>query len=288
MDCKQSRTGLGMLAAYALVLVGIALPAGAQTSPRPSRMVSINLCTDQLLLALATPSQIAGVSRLARTELSYLAPRAGGIRAMSGGAEDVLALKPDLVLAGAFSGAETRALLARYGLQVETFATVTTMSAARDEITRAASLFGNPIGGHALLAEVDRALAAARGVGRGLTAIAYERRGFAAGRGTLIDELMDHLGLANAATRAGLSSVGAMPLEAIVKIRPDLLILDWEGATPPDQGTALLRHPVLARTIPPSRQVVLPAALISCAGPALPAAIDKLAALVARIPGKGL
>lgn len=285
MDCKRSRLATRCMASLALLTLGwsMSLSAGAQMASSTPRFVSINLCTDQYLLTLAPPSSIAGVSPLARTELSYMATRAAGFPAMSGGAEDVLLLRPSLVLAGAFSGAETRAMLARHGVKIETFATVTTLAEARNEILRAASLLANPAGGEALLNEIDRAMTNARDVGRGLTAIAYERRGFASGRGTLIDELMTHLGLTNAATRAGISSVGPMSLEAVVEARPDLLILDWSGGKPPDQGAALLLHPVLTRAVPPAHHVVLPAALVSCAGPALPATIDTLAAQIRRV-----
>lgn len=271
-----------------MLAVGAGLSqASADDAPAPRRAVSINLCTDQLVLALAEREQIAGLSRIARSELSYLAGQAVGVSSVDGGAEGVLVLKPDLVLAGAFSGAETRAVLVRQGIRVEAFAPVMTIAGAREEAIRVANLLGRADRGAALVAEIDRAIAQARGVGKGLTAIAYERRGFAAGRGTLLDELMVHMGLENAATRAGIRSVGAMPLEVVVQTRPDVLILDWGGGLPPDQGTALLQHPALARAVPSDRHIVLPANLVACAGPALPAAIDRLAAEVRRIKAGG-
>lgn len=292
MDCKRHSAGwmqgkpgrwtTAAAAAFALLLCALLPAASAQVSARPTRVISINLCTDQLLLALADPSQVVALSRLARSELSYFAERAAGFRTLVGGAEQVLALAPDLVLAGAFSGTETRAFLMQRGVKVETFAPVTSLAAARDEIRRMAAQLGHPARGDALLASIDAKLAATRGAGQGLTAIAYERRGFAAGRGTLLDELMAHMGISNIAARAGLTSVAAMPLESVVRARPDVLIMDWSGDRPPDQGTALLLHPALDRIVPPSRRVELPARLIACAGPALPNAIDRLGTRVTK------
>src|SRR4051812_14583616 len=65
--------------------------APASAAPLP-RIVSMNVCTDQGLLALADPGQILGLSRFSRD-----AWVAGDIRRyprLSGGAEDVLVLKP--------------------------------------------------------------------------------------------------------------------------------------------------------------------------------------------------
>ena len=50
----------GMLAAIAVALGSMA-PAVSADGP-PKRIVSFNLCADQLLLALADPAQIAGLS----------------------------------------------------------------------------------------------------------------------------------------------------------------------------------------------------------------------------------
>lgn len=291
MDCKQqrracNRRGVAAAIMAALGLAGTIAELAAQPTSPPRDVVSINLCTDQLVMALAEPGTIRAVSRLARSELSFEALRARSIPLASTGAEHVLSLRPDLVLAGAYSGAQTRAMLHHLGIRVETFAPVATLAEARAEIERAAALLGTIARATSLLAEIDRALEAAAGAGRGLTAIVYERRGFASGTGTLSNELLAWLGVEDLAARAGRSGVTAMPLEAIVLARPDVLIMDWGGTAPPDQGTALLLHPALARVVPWHRHIVMPPALIACAGPALPRAIDRMAGELRRVRGK--
>lgn len=290
MDCKRpprSRSASFSGRAVPLALLTLAatsLASLAQPAASPRKVVSINLCTDQLLLALAAPVQVVALSRLGRhRDLSFLARDADRFAVLSGRAEDVLIRAPDLVLAGAFSAGETRAFLVRSGLRVETFTPVQTLADARAEIVRAAALLHRPERGDELLARIATALDRSREAGRGLTAIAYERRGYVAADGTLLDELMAHVGLENLARSAGLRGVSPMSLEAIVASPPDVLILDWKGEAPPDQGTALLRHPALARAIPPERQIVLPAPLVTCAGPALPQAIERLAGELRRI-----
>ena len=247
--------------------------------------MSINLCTDQLLMALAEPRQIAAVSRWARHgDMSFLADRAQTIPVVRGLAEEVLRLAPDLVLAGTFSGLATRAVLQQQGLRVESFAPPRNLPEARAEIERAARLLGRPAAGVALLADIDSAQRDARAApARPVFALALQRRGYASGRDTLLSDLMGHAGLGNAAERLGIATVERASLEAIVKARPDALVVDDASGRSSDQGTALLRHPALSRAVPAARWIELPALLTTCAGPSLSAALRRLAAGADRI-----
>ncbi|RLA20277.1 MAG: ABC transporter substrate-binding protein, partial [Gammaproteobacteria bacterium] len=82
----------------------IALLPGAAFSAKPQRIVSLNLCADQLLLQLAEPKAIASLTHLAADpELSYLAEEATNYPLNYGSAEEILQLDPDLILAGSFT-----------------------------------------------------------------------------------------------------------------------------------------------------------------------------------------
>ena len=62
---------------YALLFISLLLQTPALFANPPARVVSINLCSDQLLLLLARPEQIASVSRLAlEPNSSYMAGEA--------------------------------------------------------------------------------------------------------------------------------------------------------------------------------------------------------------------
>lgn len=258
-----------------------AVPGLAADMPR--RIVSINLCTDQLLLALAEPDRIAGLGRFARrADMSYLATAAQAHQIVRGTAEEVLRLRPDLVLAGAFSGRATRAVLQAHGVRLETFVPPRSIAEAKAEIVRVSSLLGTPQRGGALIEEIDAAVGEAAGVNRAkvaLTALPLQRRGYASGRDTLVSSVLEAAGLANAAATLGIDSIGRAPIEAIVRLRPDLLIVEGLGPAG-DQATALLHHPVLARGLP-SRIVALPTTEVACGGPSLPALLRRVSAAVA-------
>ena len=215
---------------FCIALVALLASSSAAWARMPARVVSINLCTDQLVLALGDPGQIAGLGRFSRhAEMSYLAARAAPYPSLRGSAEEVLKLKPDLVLAGVFSGRLTRAVLAGNGVRVETFAPPQSIAAARSEIERMAALLGRPVQGAALIADIESAVseaAAARKDRSATTALALQRRGFVSGRETMVSSVMDAVGLVNASAALGITSIDRAPLESIVRLKPDVLVLE--------------------------------------------------------------
>ncbi len=267
----------------ALVCVLVEGWTGSALAEAPRRVVSINLCTDQLVLALADRAQIAGLGRFARhAEMSLLAREAAAVPSLRGTAEEVLRLEPDLVLAGAFSGRATRAVLTSQGVRLETFAPPRSFAEAKAEIVRAAALLGHPERGGLLVAEIDAAAAvASEGTAKGkpaLKALLVQRRGFVSGRQTLVSAAVEATGLVNAAGSLGVSSVAHAPLETILKLRPDVLILEALGDAR-DQASAFLLHPALNALRGQSRVWRLPVAEVTCGGPALPLLLRRLGQL---------
>ena len=106
----------------------------AQAAPR---VASINVCTDQLLMALADPAQIVGLSPYSRDPASSaMAERAENFHRLSGGAEDVLALHPDVVVAAPFTRRATREMLKRQGLRVVEFPVAQSLADVRSNLRR--------------------------------------------------------------------------------------------------------------------------------------------------------
>ncbi len=91
-----------------------AVPIGAAAAP--VRVVSMNLCADELVLRLADRDQVLAVTYLARDSRgSTVATEAVGLPVTRGLTEEVVALKPDLVIAGAFTTRTTVGMLKRVG-----------------------------------------------------------------------------------------------------------------------------------------------------------------------------
>jgi iron complex transport system substrate-binding protein len=109
------------------------------------------------------------------------------------------------------------------------------------------------------------------------------RRGWVSGSDSLTSAMLAEVGLSNAASAFGLRLGGFAPLEAIIQLKPDLLLLSDGSDVAEDQGKAFLLHPALEKLYPPEKRIVVSERLTVCGGPMLVEALDRLAAELARL-----
>ena len=269
------------LAAAMLAISGASLaPSRAADLPR---IASMNVCTDQLLLALADPGQIQGLSRFSPD--GWTAQNGQAHRILSGGAEDLLALHPDIVVASQFDKRSTRELLREHGMHLVEFAVPQNLEEVRAQIREMGDIAGHPDRAAAEIARLDTALAGVRAAvaGRRFSVLPLSRRGWVAGSASFIGSLLAETGLDDAAGDFGFAFGGFAPLERIVSLKPDFLLVSQQGDHAGDEGQAFLLHPALQRFYPPSRRIVVPERLTECGGVMLAEALDVLAAEMKRM-----
>jgi iron complex transport system substrate-binding protein len=261
-------------------VLGVALALGGASGPvAPRRIVSLNTCADGYLIALADPGQIAALTRFARDpSLSPAAAQAGRLPMTNGSVEAVLALDPDLVIASPFRAKDALAPVEARGARVVDLPPAIDLPGIYANVRRMAAVVGHPARGEALIARMQAQMAAiGPPPGHGRTAAYYQRRGYLTGSGSLIDEVIRRVGLVNFATRLGRPALSRMPLEALIAVRPDFVLLDAAATTAPDRSAELLRHPALDAAVPEGRRLHLNQALAICDGPYFPIAIAALA-----------
>ena len=270
------------LAAGAVLGLGGAAPAR-----RPQRIVSLNPCLDVILVAVADRGQVAAISHYSHEPTSSSIGPAGATYPFTyESAEEVLALRPDLVLTGRHSSPATRAALDRLAVRTELFAVPDTVEESLEQVRRIAAAVGYPERGEALVARIERALAAAApppGAPR-LTAITYQAGGFATGPGTMMDEVMRRCGLDNAVSRYGLTRTGDVPLELLVADPPDILLAGQARPGAPTWADRVSHHPALARVAARMHRATFPQQLTFCGGPVL----IRTAAMLARARDEAL
>ncbi|WP_363323841.1 ABC transporter substrate-binding protein [uncultured Paracoccus sp.] len=234
------------------VAVAATLPAFAEP---PGRVVSMNLCTDQIAMLLAAPGQLISVSDLAADpRMSPMADQAADYALNYGRAEEIYLMRPDLVIAGQFTSGPTVAMLRRLGIRVEVLPPADDFQAIRDEITRVGDWLGRAPQAADLIARFDQGLAAlAAEVPRGRAAL-YYANGFTSGPDTLAGAIVEAAGYDNIAEDYGIANTTALPMELLVMAGPDRLITGakWPGQS---RSEAILDHPALARTAPGTAQV---------------------------------
>ena len=277
--------GVCFLVASTTVAAWCSLATAAEP---PKRIVSFNVCADQLVVALADPSQIAGLSPYAADPaVSTVAEKARDFRRLGWQAESTIPLNPDLVLVGSWDRSLTQRLLRALGFRVVKVDVVADLAAARAQIREIAALLGHPQRGEALIAEIDaaqRRLAQARR-GAATTALLVGNGGYTVGPSSLAAALMNEAGL-TAPPGAPVGYGGFVPLEKLIELHPDVLVVSNMLEIPDGQGAIYLTHPALQELYPPSRRILLPSRYTLCGGPSLIAAFDYLTDVVIRLNHK--
>lgn len=256
--------------------------AGCNMQPAGSGgIVSTNPCADQLLLALAPPERIAAISHYSQEPGATSIPLdvARRFRATAGTAEEVVALKPDLVLASSFDSKATLAAYERLGLKVLVLNSPTTIAASETQVRDVAAAVGAAPAGERLVAKIERAVAGAtpRDAARP-SAVLFIQGNFANSGPSLLTEMLMRAGFGDGTQPFGMAYSGSLPIEQILT-RPPKVILDPD----PDGREASLRRHVLAKAGYEVTEERFPRSLINCGGPTIIPAMQRLAAIRARM-----
>lgn len=263
----------------ALVLAASTTLAAERTN-HPMRIVSLNMCVDSIVIDLVSHDRIAALSHYARDpQRSTIAEVARHLPITYETAEEVVALRPDLVLTSRHSAIATRNALQRVGIRFELFDVPGTITESLDQVRQVARLLGAEREGEVMVARIEAALNAARlpATQEPLTAAIYQPGGLSAGANTVVGELMELTGLQNVAARYGVTQYRPLPLEVLVASPPDVLLVGETAPGAPLRAEKVVTHRALRALEPQMSQSAFPARLLYCAGPTM---IEATAALV--------
>ena len=245
-------------------LCAIALAFAWPAEAAPQRIVSLDYCADQFVLALAERDQIAALSRGSGRDDSYFRARAAGVRQTRGTLEEVLALRPDLVVRSGGGPWDAEAVYARFDVPVLQVGDAPDFAAARADLVDAARVLGHPERGAALARDLDLRLTRLAAIApRERALVMYLSAGGAvAGAGTMMDAVIAAAGGRNVRTDA---SWVVLPLERVIETPPALIALGFfdHGRTRTNPWLPG-RHPAFQRALSQARTVSLPLASISC------------------------
>jgi len=217
-----------------------------QVAASPHRIMSLKICTDELLLDLVPPSRIASVTFLSRETASLKVwPQGAGVAVNHGSAEEILATHPDLILTDPFMAPSLRPLLAKSGAQVLQVPPAENFEQIRAVTRMVAKAVGEEARGEALIARMDaelRAIAAHR-LKKTLTVAGWGGGGYVPGSSGLFDVMLTAAGARNIER----GSFGYYDVESLIAANPDALVY---GDT--YSGTTSLRadqdlHPALLK-----------------------------------------
>ena len=293
MQREKFRTlaGIKRVAGLRSILVGALLTLSnsyqdLSWADAPKRVVSANLCADQLLLALADPAQIVSLSPFAGDpQMSFMAEAAKAFPVNRGAGEALIVLQADLVLVGPYDNRYTRDLLAARKTEFLVLAPWESIAGGIVQIRDLAARLRQSAKGERLIADIEQSLEMVRGIAAnvpgGPRSLVLHRRGYVFHAG-VTGEILALAGLHDAAPELGVKGGGFVPLERLLVGRPDFLIVAGNAADAEDQGEAVLLHPALLNFFPLERRLVVPDILTLCGGPSTPVLAERIAAEIRR------
>jgi iron complex transport system substrate-binding protein len=246
-----------LLAGLAAGLAALAGPAAAA-----QRVMSLDSCADQYVLALAARPTIVGVSPRADAPDSFLRVKAAGLPKRRTTLEAVLGAGPDLVVRQWGGDARLTAALDRRGVRTVNLGDATDFDGVRANVRQVAQALNRQSEGEALLARMDADLARATGAGRGRAAFYLTPGGYTAGPNTMVDAMLRAAGFTNASTQPYFAPA---PLEHLVLDPPKAVVLgffDLTRAGADRWGPG--RHAALRKTTNGRVIASLPGAMLGC------------------------
>ena len=266
-----------------LILVIAATTAPTQADQVPQRIVSVNIASDEILLALV-PERLIAVSVLADDpEVSAVVREARAIPIrVNADAERIVDLRPDLVVIGGHSF-HVASQLRELGLRVVTIEGFESIAWVEQLVRTLGQAAGVPARADRLVAEMRERLrrveerVAARPRPRVLT---YARSGYTDGRRTIIDDVIRIAGGANVAAALGIVGGRQISLEQVIAADPDAIVMNASQRWTPGFQSEFLGHPALrtVRAVRDRRVYELSARLMITASQHIAETVEALAA----------
>lgn len=272
------------LAGVSIAACDASVPPQADTlnpsEDRPQRIVSLDYCADQYVLKFADRDQILAVSPDAVKGFSYMREAADGSPTVRPRAEDVLLLKPDLVVRSYGGGPNAAAFFERAGVRVLQVGWASNVDG--DDIGSIPSLIrhmakglGHAERGDALVDEFRERLAAISMHRNDETALYMTPGGVTTGPGSLVHDMLSTAGLENFETQPGWRS---LPLERLAYEQPDIVAAAFfETHTNHPAAWSEAKHPIARDQLENRELVSLEGAWTACGGWFILDAIEALA-----------
>jgi iron complex transport system substrate-binding protein len=247
-----------------LLLIGLAASCGAlgsgcgsaampkeTASPKPCRILSHTLATDEMLLDLVPVESIVGVTNLVDDpEISSVPGRypAQIPRLREADAEQMIGLTPDLVCVASYNSIDFIHLLENSGLSIYRNEAVNSIDEVEAGILILGERVGEPERARELAAKMQQRRRRIAERLKGVTErprVLFWSAGYTAGPRSTIDDLIHEAGATNVAAELGLGASAEISPERMVAADPDYVLLcRWAGDDRPNQ---VENHPILRR-----------------------------------------
>lgn len=269
----------GCVLVCAFVFARLSLfPAVALANEAPSRIVSMNLCTDQLLMMLADREAVVSLSYAAADPAqSLIADQVEGIVLNKGLAEEIVPLAPDLIFSGSFTTSFSDQLLHDLGYKVVELPFSENLDDVRSNIRVVAAAIGHPDRGDVMVQDLNNALRTlSEGAPTPAGGMVILPGGFTPGQNSIANEVLNLAGLRNVMADLGVTYWTNITLESLLRAKPEVIIVDPQNRKSRALATQFLEHPALQTYLSSRILIEVPSKLWGCGTPFVAQALETI------------
>ena len=219
------------------VLLLVLMPNIA-TAQKIQTIISLDLCTDWMLIKYARSNQRVIYSPLLYQNPPYWVPQHLAVH--NGSLEQLLQLKPDMILSGEFNALILRKRLQQLGINVITLPMPTTL----EQIADYSHSFKSVV---AVNDALEQDLIVPEYRQKNLSLLLVGSNGIGTGRATLEHEVLSNAGYDNYLTSQGFV---ALDLEKLLLQPPDVIISTSQYADTPSLANLFVQHKAISRSTP--------------------------------------
>ena len=233
-------------------------------------VASLNLCTDEDLLLLARPQEVASVSFLSQDpQESPLWKVARGHPSNRGSLEDVLAAKPNVVLTMGGGGRATSLIARRLGMKVVDIPPTMSVNDVSANLARVAQALGDPSRAAAWQSRLARVrVTAPKALSDGIW--------LGSGGSTLSAASAGSEWLRLAGIRQRALNGDRVSLETLLVRPPSILVESRYRSVQVSRGAAWLNHPIVRNV--KAKRILADGRAWTCMGPLLIGEVERLRA----------
>lgn len=201
---------------------------------KPNRILTLAMCTDSMVLGMLPTSSLVGINSLADDPVSSNISEKGKKipqKIKEPSAEEIMALKPDLIIATGWTSADKVATMRELGFPVVVIPLITKLEDIKEAITIISQAIAEEEKGVQIISKMDQELNMLK---EKIDKIPKEKRKKVVllsvmttygGRGCLFDDMCKYAGVVNGIADAGIKSGQTLTKEMLVKINPDVLLM---------------------------------------------------------------
>ena len=243
-------------------------------------IISLNICADTYLVAFADPKQILALAPQSHdSRFSAFTEKTKQFPINHGNIEEILMLKPDLLILSPYSSNHIKNMALRFGIKIFTLDAAHDYESARNEILQLGKAIGRKSQASQYLRQLDQEMEKLKkNINHKIPPkrlLNIQRQGISIGKGHILDDIIIRAGAINLG-RQGNHKIRIMSLENILQLHPDYILTIHRKISTKNQNMAILQHPALHQNFSDNQWITIPQNLIVCAGATTPTAIKMI------------